>query len=324
MTSIAEAQALVRGGEVVAAARLLDRAAAAGEAQAAFELANWRMAGDLVRRDLAEARRLFGVAADRGHRPAEAPYVALLANGAGGSGRRWREALARLRAAGDLQSASQVALIDAMAIDAEGNPCEPCQWIELSAAPLILGAKALLTPDECKHLAAHAQAALQPAMVVHPASGQLVADPVRRSASAAFPFVRETPVLHAINRRIAAATATAWEQGEPVQVIAYGRGDEYRRHSDALPGAANQRTWTVLVWLTEDFTGGETAFPALGRSFRGRIGDALAFRNTDLRGAPDPLAIHAGLPVTSGRKLILSKWIRQAPLDLAGPPGRPL
>ena len=32
---------------------------------------------------------------------------------------------------------------------------------------------------------------------------------------------------------------------------------------------------------------------------------------------------HAGLPVTRGRKLMLSKWIRDKPLDLAGPPGRP-
>lgn len=326
MTTLAEAAALARAGNSEGGARLLAAAAQAGEAAAAFELAQWRMAGDHVRRDLGEARRLFGEAAAGGHPHAEAPYAALLASGAGGSGRRWGEALARLamRAATDPHAAREQELVAAMDLDPEGDPRGAWTRREECGNPFIALVPGLFSAAECRYLADAASGLLRPAVVVHPRTGQLVADPVRRSSAAAFPLLRESPAIHALNRRIAAVTGTAWEQGEPLQVIAYGPGEEYRPHSDALPGAANQRAMTLLVWLSDGFAGGETDFPVPGRKFRGSIGDALVFANIDAGGQPDRRAVHAGLPVTRGRKLIASRWIRSAPLDLSGPPDRPL
>ena len=70
----------------------------------------------------------------------------------------------------------------------------------------------------------------------------------------------------------------------------------------------------MLVYLNEDYEGGETEFLASGRRFRGKTGDGLLFRNADLAtGMPDPNSRHAGLPVTAGCKLIASRWIRQKP-----------
>ena len=106
--------------------------------------------------------------------------------------------------------------------------------------------------------------------------------------------------------------------GEPLQVLRYAPGEQYREHSDALPHVApeQQRVLTFLVYLNEDYKGGETAFPALGIKFRGRRGDGLLFRNSSSDGAIDRRAIHAGLPVTRGAKLLASRWIRAAPLVL--------
>jgi prolyl 4-hydroxylase len=99
-------------------------------------------------------------------------------------------------------------------------------------------------------------------------------------------------------------------------VLSYAPGQEYRQHSDAIGGVApnQQRVLTFLVYLNEDYEGGETAFPAAGIKVRGRTGDGLLFRNASAEGVPDPCAVHAGLPVTSGAKLIASRWIRAAPL----------
>ena len=80
---------------------------------------------------------------------------------------------------------------------------------------------------------------------------------------------------------------------------------------------------TLLVYLNDGYDGGETEFPDLGLRVRGAPGDALLFASVDAAGAPCPAARHAGLPVRSGEKFLLSKWIRAAPLDLSGPPGRP-
>jgi prolyl 4-hydroxylase len=78
--------------------------------------------------------------------------------------------------------------------------------------------------------------------------------------------------------------------------------------------SGNQRILTALIYLTEDYEGGETKFLRTGLSFRGRTGDLLLFRNVMADGRPDLMTEHAGLPVTKGRKMIASRWIwRQAP-----------
>ena len=48
---------------------------------------------------------------------------------------------------------------------------------------------------------------------------------------------------------------------------------------------------------------------------KARTGDAIVFRNASEEGEPDEDAIHAGLPVTSGVKLIASRWIRARPFE---------
>jgi prolyl 4-hydroxylase len=125
-------------------------------------------------------------------------------------------------------------------------------------------------------------------------------------------------LIHALNQRIAAATATAAAQGEPLQVLRYDVGQEFRPHSDALSHDPNQRVLTTLVYLNQGYEGGETAFVQTGLAFRGAPGEALIFRNVDARGRPDPRATHAGLPVRRGVKFLASRWIRARALDLGG------
>jgi prolyl 4-hydroxylase len=159
---------------------------------------------------------------------------------------------------------------------------------------------------------------LRPSVVVDPQTGKQVPNAVRTSSAAAFPFVDENLAIHALNRRLAAASGTDVRSGEPLQVLHYAPGERYHEHSDALPGVApdQQRVLTFLVYLNEDYEGGETSFPAAGLKVRGRTGDGLLFRNASPDGRPDERALHAGLPVTSGVKHLASRWIRAAPLKL--------
>jgi prolyl 4-hydroxylase len=66
----------------------------------------------------------------------------------------------------------------------------------------------------------------------------------------------------------------------------------------------------VLIYLNDEYTGGETDFPVLGWRYRGSPGDALAFRNVTAAGLPDVRTLHAGRPPAGGEKWLLSKWIR--------------
>ncbi|HEU0134522.1 MAG TPA: 2OG-Fe(II) oxygenase, partial [Allosphingosinicella sp.] len=96
----------------------------------------------------------------------------------------------------------------------------------------------------------------------------------------------------------------------------------YKPHMDALPAEPNQRILTALLYLSEDYEGGETSFPRTGLSYRGAAGDALIFSNVGADGRADPLALHAGLPVTRGTKYLASRWIRAARFTY--PPPQPL
>jgi prolyl 4-hydroxylase len=67
----------------------------------------------------------------------------------------------------------------------------------------------------------------------------------------------------------------------------------------------------MLVWLNEEYEGGETWFNTPQLALKGQAGDAILFHNLGNDGRRDPLSAHAGLPVTAGEKLLASKWIRQ-------------
>jgi prolyl 4-hydroxylase len=67
---------------------------------------------------------------------------------------------------------------------------------------------------------------------------------------------------------------------------------------------------TALIWLNEQFDGGETEFPTLNIRVRGGRGDMLVFRNVHDDGSQDDRLVHAGLPVSNGVKWLASRWIR--------------
>jgi prolyl 4-hydroxylase len=78
----------------------------------------------------------------------------------------------------------------------------------------------------------------------------------------------------------------------------------------------------VLVYLSDDYEGGETRFERTGLAYRGRAGDALLFRNADAGGRPDPMSLHYGRPVARGVKYLASRWIRAKRFTYPAP--RPL
>jgi prolyl 4-hydroxylase len=265
--------------------------------------------------DAAAARALFGRAAAAGDRRAEVIHTNFLAAGFGGP-RDWPAVLRLLPqlARSSARWAEELAVIQAMALSPEGDPLSLPPAERVSARPFVVRFGGLFTARECAYLMAAAAPMLAPSVVVDPVTGAQRPDPLRTSDAAGFNAPLEYPAIHALNRRIAAASGTAAEQGEPLQVLRYRAGGEYRPHLDAIPGFANQRALTMLVWLNEDYEGGETHFPEAGLTLRGAPGDAILFRNTLPDGRADPLSRHAGLPVARGEKWLASRWIRTQPL----------
>lgn len=318
-----EVELLVGGGRAADAWRLLNGRAQRKDPEALFILGTWRLGGTIVRRDLATARNLFGHAAQAGHADAARAYIAFVGNGTGGP-QDWPQALRMLEALGaaDAGFRAERALIEVMPLSPAGDPLNVPEAEPLSERPDVRCIRGFFSAAECDFLTRAAAPWLAPSLVVDPQSGQLIQNPVRTSDAMAFPWIAESPAIHALNRRIAATTGTAPAQGEPLQVLRYRSGQQYRPHLDFVAGETNQRILTALVYLNEGYEGGETEFVKTGLTFSGAKGDALIFANALADGNCDSQALHAGLPVLSGEKYLASRWIRETPFFF--PPPRPL
>ena len=307
---LTDAYALFAQGRAAEALAIVERHAAARDPDALFTLGDmyWRGAG--VEQDVGRAWELFGEAADVEHPMAVRAYTNLLASGIGGS-RDWRRALARLEDEGrsDALRARMFAVIRAMPIDGNCDPLAIPGFEQLSDAPGVWHFRKAFSDAECEFLRLMAEPTYERSLVKM--EGKDVPDPIRTSDGSTIHWLIEDPATHAFNRRLAAMTRTAVEQGEPLQILRYRPGQQYHPHFDWL-GKTNRRILTALIYLNDDYEGGETMFVKTGLTVKGRTGDVLVFRNVGRDGGLDPLSEHAGLPVTSGVKYLASRWIREA------------
>lgn len=319
LTTAQHAMALAQSGQPGEGLKRLRDGQSRGEAEAFLLEGLWLLEGRFLPRDFAAGRRLLAKAADLSHVGAARTVAGLVACGIGEEA-NWPVAITMLRdwADRDAIAARQLDLIERMDLDRDGAPKSTLIARTLRADPRIERIDGLFTGEECAFLIELADPRMRRATIFHDTQQRFVEDPIRRSHNAAFPIVSEWPFVRAINRRIAAATSTDVACGEPLQVLRYGETQEYRPHFDAIDGMENPRTLTALVWLNENYSGGETRFDDLGLAERGKTGDLLLFANTLCDGRPDPRTRHSGQPVSAGTKHMASRWIRARPPGEAG------
>lgn len=185
--------------------------------------------------------------------------------------------------------------------------------------PLLLTASRILPAAFCEYLMGIAAPLLQRAEV-NDALGEAHVHEMRTNSHTRFGLTN-TDVIGVVSaRRVSQMIGEPFENQEDTMILRYRPGEAYDDHYDFVdPRVAQfqrelalqgQRIATVLIYLNEEYTGGETDFSLLGWRYRGSRGDALAFRNVSAAGLPDLRTLHAGRPPASGEKWLLSKWIR--------------
>lgn len=273
-----------------------------------------------------EGARLIASAFDEGLAEAGTTIATIEAMGAGRP-QDWSKAfdwLRRSAAAGSEGARAQLAMLGA---DPAEGPVDiaaltaPPPKRPVSERPRIRVLEGFATAAECDWLIALAKDRVDRALVWDPATGEGRPDPNRTNRAIALRLRQMDVVVQLIRARIAAASNLPLPVFEPAQIMRYQVGEEFRPHHDFLDPAHGghgpelarfgQRIATFLIYLNDDFDGGETVFPKAGFRYRGRRGDALLFANVDAATRePDPLTLHAGLPPTRGEKWIFSQWIR--------------
>jgi TPR repeat protein len=273
-------------------------AAARGGGEATARLALFAAWGVLRPRDFDAALDLLQRAAELGHAPAQSELRLLSGEG----GQAW----AKLRQRVDL-----------------------AQWTRArtthleSASPRIGVLRGFAGAAECEWLVARGRGSLRRAQVYRKdAAGQ--EDSGNRTNTEADYTVFNADVVQALLReRISTSIGISSDLFEIAKLLHYEPGQQFGVHADfiepATPGYAEevrlhgQRVLTFLIYLNDDYEGGETEFPRIGYRFKGRRGDALCFSNVDDTGAPDHRTAHAGLPPVTGVKWLFSQWVRSRP-----------
>ncbi len=191
----------------------------------------------------------------------------------------------------------------------------------LSKSPRIMLIHNFLTDEECEYFIREASPNLERAVVVDPEgdlSDGLVVD--QRTSDGAYLENFDDPILHRVEKRIARLTKTSIDRGEPLQVLHYKKGGEFKPHYDYFDTTTaggkectlvgGQRYASLVMYLNTPVKGGETVFPEAGIKVIPKKGEALLFYNCHPEGEPDPMSLHGGAPVVEGEKWIVNKWIR--------------
>ncbi len=281
-------------------------------------------------------------AARAGHVEATCTVATLEAVGAGRP-QSWRRAFDQLELAaqrGSQHARDQLRLLASVSDgrDASADEGGPDDWsalrsridiakllraperVPLAEKPRIRVVKGFATPAECQWVINRLRSKLAPAMIWDEVTGRGEVDPRRSSSAVELRLTEIDVVIEVLRARISTATSLPEFIFEIPQVMHYSVGQQFVPHHDFLdpskPGLAadiarrGQRILTFLIYLNEEFEGGETEFPSAGIKWRGRTGDAIAFANVTPDDRPDPLTLHAGRPPIAGEKWIFSQWIR--------------
>lgn len=308
---LAQTFALINAGRNAEAILLLNQLAAANDPDGLLTLAQFKWGGGIMPSEPARARELFKKAADAGNAEADTNITNLLASGIAGP-RDWGGALKRLQreAKGNAARRQIFDIVKQMELTAEGDPVSIPDGEELSGSPHVMLFPRLFSAQECAFLRQSAEP-LYSASTVNDSNGRPVRDPLRTSDGGTLHWLIENPAVHALNRRLAAVSGTGAENGEALQILRYRKDQQYLPHLDFVRRSENQRFQTALVYLNDDYDGGETCFVKTGLRVKGRRGDAIVFRNALANRDPDPMSEHASLPVTRGIKYLASRWIRE-------------
>lgn len=192
--------------------------------------------------------------------------------------------------------------------------------------PVIVLFERVFSDEECTQLIDLARPRLRPSTVVDPQTG---ADTIANYRNSEGMFFRpgETPLIERLDRRVAQIMNCPVQHGEGLQVLRYGVGGHTAPHFDFLipsnptnqasVARSGQRLSTLIIYLNDVSSGGETTFPKVGLSVSPRRGNALYFEYANSRQQLDGRSLHAGAPIIEGEKWAVTKWMRTRPFVAA-------
>jgi len=321
----------------------LRRAAEAGHVPSMTALGSLLLSGRDAPFEPDDGAKLVAFAVERGDAQAMSVMATLKAAGAWTS-QSWPEALALLQRAaegGAMDARAQLVMLagdQSLADQARCGEDAPGLWQRLRDSvdlekwivpvppkqvwdwPKIWTVENFATPELCAWLVSRGKDKLRPSMMFDGQKSIFLA--TRTCSDFAFTLVEGGVVLLLLRIRISLVTGLKPEQMEPPQIFHYALGQEIKAHYDSLYDKEHpygregtyqgDRLATFLMYLNDDYEGGDLDFVKVGFTYKGKTGDGIFFASMR-EGKPDPQSLHGARPVTKGEKYILSQWIHDRP-----------
>lgn len=316
--------------DAATAITMLQQASRDGDPAAMTELAHLLLAGELLPADPRQALSLLHHAALGGNGRAMARLAALTAGGVL-LPQDWTRALQLLghaAAAGDASAQGQLSCLQV-------PDAPPSDWHSMAAAiPLqywlrhpygeklhdnVYRIEELAPPSVCNWLIGRAQGRLQPALVYDSVSRANLQHEMRSNSMAVYNAATFDVVQFLVQSRMSLACGYPMQHFEEPTILHYEVGQQIKPHFDFIDAQApdyvrqirerGQRMVTFLLYLNDDYEGGETTFPELGIVNRGSSGSGLFFINAHPDLSPDRRMLHTGSPPTRGQKWIVTQFI---------------
>jgi prolyl 4-hydroxylase len=177
-----------------------------------------------------------------------------------------------------------------------------------------------ITNEQNKHILEYSSTRFENSVVGNGVYNEVNTE-IRNSKTAWVP--KTDPLVKEIIMKICTKYNYPFENVEDLQVVKYEKGNYYKEHHDSFPyykseflSQGGHRVLTTLIYLNDDFEGGETRFVNLDKDVKPLKNSAIIFHPLDSENKKcHPKALHAGMPVKSGIKYVANIWIREEPFN---------
>jgi len=178
----------------------------------------------------------------------------------------------------------------------------------------------VLTPEECKTLIEITKNhGLEESEVLsYDNKKDTKIDNTYRKSKQAWLSDNYNPILMKLAKYSEKITGITMDNQEDTQVVVYQVGGQFKEHYDSclheadycnkINRNAGERRATLIVYLNDNFTGGETEFVELNLKIKPETGKGVLFWSTNEKEELLPKSKHKAHILQSGEKWIATKW----------------
>lgn len=195
------------------------------------------------------------------------------------------------------------------------------ELIQLASKPRVFLVKDIIAPHEAAAIMREAKPYLDRSRTGGgPKDQRGTVSEIRTSLGMFMTTPQQIALVRPVAERVASVVGIPSDRYEAMQVLRYEAGQRYIPHPDyfegellkSQQGRGGQRIATIVMYLNNVMSGGETEFPMLNVTVKPSAGSGVLFWSMNEDGRMEPKALHSAHPPSTGEeKWVAIYWMRE-------------